>query len=137
MQCCTIIQAQREVLRLSTSISVYATLTPTKVQAFYQCRLGALRYASTLSAIGLTTTFSGLSSGGFAVAPEKYATLHCQSRPKRRTKWQYCFMHIFLPLRLGGFAFAPLEKVQHCIVSYAPKGEQNDNASLCTYFSPP
>ena len=43
MQPCTIIRAKREEWRLTTSISVYATLTPTKVQAFYQCRLGALR----------------------------------------------------------------------------------------------
>ena len=130
-----IIRAKREELRLSTSISVYPTLTPTKAQAFYQCRLGALRIRSTLSAIGQTTTFSGLSLGDFAFVPwkicnialpvtpqkadkmavllyayfstpslrglcfrppRKSATLHCQLRPKRRTKWQCFFMHLFL-----------------------------------------
>ncbi|MBQ8013871.1 MAG: hypothetical protein IJ257_05705 [Treponema sp.] len=40
---------------MAPSISVYTTLTPTKVQAFYQCRLGALRYAPTLTMFGQTT----------------------------------------------------------------------------------
>lgn len=97
MQPCTFIRAQREEWRLSPSISVYATLTPTKVQAFYQCRLGALRIRSTLTAFGQKTTFSGLSFRGFLVAPSKNATLHCQSRPKRRTKWQYNLCIFFTP----------------------------------------
>lgn len=99
MQSCTLIRAKREVFEIVLSISVYATLTLTKVQAFYQCRLVALRYASPLTMFGQTTTFSGLSSGAFR-----------------------------LPLK---------QDMQHCTISHAPKGGQNDRTTVyISYFHP-
>ena len=83
MQPCTFIRAQREEWRLSPSISVYATLTPTKVQAFYQCRLGALRIRSTLTAFGQKTTFSGLSFRGLFGRPLKKCNVALPVTPQK------------------------------------------------------
>lgn len=69
--------------------------------------------------------------------PEKYATLHCQSRPKRRTKWQYFFMHIFLPLRLGGFAFAPPSKKCNIALSVTPQKANKMTMLLYALISTP
>ncbi len=99
VQLCTIIRAKREEKRLSSPISVYATLTPTKVQAFYQCRLGALRIRSTLTAFGQKTTFSGLSLRGLFGRPLKKCNVALPVTPQKADKMAVQFMHFFSPFQ--------------------------------------
>ena len=86
-------------LRLPSSISVYATLIPTKVQAFYQYRLSLFATLRPSLRSGRQLTFSGLSFRDFAVAPQKICNIALAVSPQKADKGPVYLYIFFSPFK--------------------------------------
>lgn len=103
-------------------MSVYATLTMTKVQAFLSLSFRRSSLRSAPHKVRARFTTFGNRSGALRLPlKKKSATLHCQSRPKRRTKWQMLCWYFFPPvvldyLNVSKFRF--ISETISCFISF-------------------
>ncbi len=86
--------------RSSSTISVYATLTPTKMQTFSSVSFRRSLLCSTFTSLRQKTAFSGLSFRGFTVAPQKVSNVALAVTPQEADKmpaYNAHFFHTSLP----------------------------------------